>query len=120
MLSVFPTFLSYQQLSPFILRIVLGAVFLFWAYRQIRKHDKNKVKLIQGIVEGIAGILFIVGLFTQAVALVSAIYLIICIFERINRKAFLTDGVNYYLILLAISISLLVTGAGWWAFDLPL
>jgi uncharacterized membrane protein YphA (DoxX/SURF4 family) len=73
-----------------------------------------------GIIEGVAGILLVIGLWTQVAALVVFVDLVIRLVERIMKKAFLTDGVNYYLVLLVMAISLMVTGAGWIAFDLPL
>lgn len=131
MLSLFPSLLSYQQLSPFIVRVTLGAVFVFWAYRTFRNKNGNlfaasaltsspvNMKII-AIVEAAAGILLVVGLWTQVAALVAAIDLLIRLIERVKNRAFLTDGVNYYLILLVMALSLLVTGAGRLAFDLPL
>ena len=75
---------------------------------------------VLGIIEGVAGILLVIGLWTQVAALVVFVDLVIRLVERIMKKAFLTDGVNYYLVLLVMAISLMVTGAGWIAFDLPL
>ncbi len=119
MLSLFPALLSYQQLSPFLLRIILGAIFLFAAYRSLRGGSSNDKKVVAAI-EALAALLLVIGLWTQAAAAIITIDLVARLIGRIREKAFLTDGVNYYLILLAIAISLLLTGPGWWAFDLPL
>ncbi len=73
-----------------------------------------------GILDAILGILFILGLWTQIAAIIFGIDLIIRIVKKITEGAFLTQGVNYYLILLVLCVSLLVTGAGWWGFDLAL
>jgi uncharacterized membrane protein YphA (DoxX/SURF4 family) len=120
MLSAFPTFLSYNQLSPFLIRLVLGFIFVFWAYRALRNVGAKMDQKAIGIIEGVAGILLVIGLWTQVAALVVFVDLVIRLVERIMKKAFLTDGVNYYLVLLVMAISLMVTGAGWIAFDLPL
>ncbi|MEK7646323.1 MAG: hypothetical protein AAB381_01350 [Patescibacteria group bacterium] len=120
MLSLFPSLLSWGQLSPFILRIILGCVFLYWAYTAIRSKNISTIEYVFGYIEGVAGLLLIAGLWVQGAALVACIKLVGCIIGKIRTGAFLTDGVNYYLILLAIAVSLLLTGAGFFAFDLPL
>jgi uncharacterized membrane protein YphA (DoxX/SURF4 family) len=120
MLSIFPSLLAYQQLSPFIIRLVLGAIFVYWAYRGFKHHAGSTRDKTVSIIEIILGILIIIGLWTQMAALVAVIDLIIRLIGRMQKRAFLTDGVNYYLILLVLSLSLLVTGAGAFAFDLSL
>jgi len=77
------------------------------------------MKLV-GLVEAIAGVLMVIGLWTQLAALVAGIDLVVRIGGRIKARAFLTDGVNYYVVLLVLAISLMVLGAGKMAFDLPI
>ena len=123
MLSLFPYFLSYQQLSPLIIRVTLGVVFLYWAYTEFKKACSSKVsnkEKVCAIVEAFSGAFLIIGLWTQAAALVAIIGLVIEIAGKIRKRAFLTDGVNYYILLLVMAISLIFTGAGALAFDLPL
>jgi len=98
----------------------LGAIFLFWAYRTLFRPESTINSKAVGLIEGVAGVLLIVGLWTQVAALVALIDFIVRLIGKIMRKAFLTDGVNYYLVLLVLALSLIVTGAGWLAFDLPL
>ena len=80
-------------------------------------HESNK---IVAIIEAVVGILLLIGLWTQLAALVVILDLIIRLIRKIKNRSFLSNGVNYYLILLVMAISLLVTGAGFLAFDLPL
>ncbi len=120
MLSIFPSLLAWEQLSPFIIRIALGAVFLYWSHKAIKNKKLSSIEKIFGYLEGVAGILLIVGIWTQAAALFACIKLAGCLFGKIRHRQFLTDGVNYYLILLVMAISLLLTGAGFFAFDIPL
>ena len=117
MLSLFPTLLSYSQVAPLVIRVLLGIIFLFWCYQTFRKPSTGQQKILAGI-EGVVGILFVIGMFVQAAALVASIYFIVRLIERAHKKALLTDGVNYYLILLVLALSLLVTGAGVYAIDL--
>lgn len=118
MLSIFPSLLSYEQLSPFLIRITLGAILIFWAYRGLRDQGASSVKKSGNVLEAIIGLLIVIGLWTQAAASIAAIGLLVCLIGKLKDRAFLSDGVNYTLILFVLAISLLVTGAGWFAFDL--
>ena len=117
MLSLFPSLYQYELVAPFLIRIVLGGVFLHWAYREMKTSSSGSTKKLLGIVEGIVGLLLIIGFWTQGAALLGLIDLFIRTFERMQKRAFLTDGVNYYLILLVLAISVLVWGAGIFGFD---
>ncbi|MDE2041172.1 MAG: hypothetical protein KGI59_02220 [Patescibacteria group bacterium] len=119
MLSVFPYMLSFTRLGPTLVRLGLAAVFLFWTYRSLRGRASTNARLI-GLFEGVVGGLILIGLWTQVAALLAAVDLIIRIVGRVRNRAFLTDGVNYYVLLLLIALSLVVTGPGFFAFDLPL
>jgi len=114
MLSIFPPLLSYSGFAPMLLRLLLGTILVLWAYN----HFKTKEKIY--ILEGVLGALLIIGLATQLAAFVSTILLGVRIYFKIRSKNFLTDGVNYYLVLFVISLGLIVSGAGYLAFDLPL
>lgn len=114
MFSILPPLLSFSSLAPLLLRITLGLVFIFWS---IKKFKNEKVV---SILEGIIGATLFIGFATQLVALIAAIILGYKLVRKILAKSFFTDGVNYYFILFIISISLIVTGAGFVAFDLPL
>lgn len=121
MLSIFPGLLTYQLVSPLLIRIVLGAIFVFWSYQAFFKHKvSGTYTRLSSALEGIAGILLIIGLFTQLASLYLLADLIVRVYKKVVSKNFLTDGVNYYLILLVLAISLLLTGPGFLAFDLPL
>jgi uncharacterized membrane protein YphA (DoxX/SURF4 family) len=119
MLSLFPSLLSYEGFAPLLLRLTLGSIYIFWAYGRLRNRN-NKKEMIFGITELLVGIFFIIGYFTQLVALVSIVILGTLLVQKIRSGSFLTNGVNYYLILFVISIVLLISGAGFFAFDLPL
>jgi uncharacterized membrane protein YphA (DoxX/SURF4 family) len=120
MLSLFPSLLSWQQLAPFIIRVTVGLVFVYWAYKVFRTQNSSTSSKIIASFEAIAGVLMIIGLWAQAAAIYSVIDLIVRLADRIQKKAFLTDGINYYVLLLVMTISIIVTGAGIWAFDMPL
>ena len=117
MLNPFPELLYLSLLAPFLLRIVLGITFIYFGYERLAKKKEEKPL---AIVKMAVGILFVLGLFTQVVSLVALCILGFRLVQKIRHKAFLTAGVNYYLILFVIALSLLFTGAGAWAMDLPL
>lgn len=119
-LSLFPSLFAYQQAAPLLVRLVLGAVFIHWAYKEFRNPAATIHAKGLCVIEGVVGILIFIGLYTQGAALIAAIDLLIRLIGRVANKAFLTDGVNYYLILLILAASLLVLGPGFLAFDLPL
>lgn len=123
MLSIFPSLLSWQLLSPLIIRLTLASVFIFWSYRSISKYKKEVQSTNQKVIrliESVCGLLLIVGLWTQLVTLIIIIDLVIRLYKKYTDKALFTDGINYYLILLVLAISLLLTGPGLIAFDLAL
>jgi len=119
-LSVFPSLLSWQQLSPFLIRLTLGGIFLFWSYRTFFKSSPTLNQKIIAIIEAIAGILMVLGVWTQIGALIALVDLIVRLYSKVKSKSFLTDGVNYYFILLVLALSLLITGAGLFAFDVAI
>ncbi len=119
MLSLFPTLLAYDGFTPFLLRLTLGSIFIYWAYGKLYRRIDAKTTLL-GVIELLSGGLLIVGYLTQLAALVAAIILFVHLINKIKNKSFLNKGVNYYLILFVISICILISGAGFIAFDLPL
>ncbi len=118
MLSLFPSLLTFSLIAPFLLRIVLALVVLHFAYVHIMK--RQHIAVIFGSIQAISGFLLALGLFTQAAALILVIIFGLLMVKQIANKAFLSDGVNYYLLLFVIALSLVLTGPGAFAFDYPL
>ena len=114
-------------------RLMLGGIFLFICRRHLTQFaaiSKNlKLPLVQNgritlgaiiVVELAIGTLLLIGLFTQLAALLS---ISLCIKTLIWYNRFPTGSVPEritYLLLLTMSISLFITGAGFFAFDLPI
>jgi uncharacterized membrane protein YphA (DoxX/SURF4 family) len=119
MFSLFPSLFALDGFAPLLLRLTVGAVFALWAYGKLKKRI-NSQDTILGSVEAFIAIGIILGAYTQLAALAATIILGVRLIQKIRQKAFLTDGVNYYFILFIISITLLLTGPGFFAFDLPL
>jgi uncharacterized membrane protein YphA (DoxX/SURF4 family) len=112
------------MIAPFILRVTLGLVLVFWGYRGIiaRNPDGSRVPHggMLGIVDVATGILLVCGFLTQFAALVAVVVLGAKLVSKMLAKSLFTDGVNYYFILFVIALSILFTGAGFFAIDLPL
>lgn len=117
MLSLFPSLFDYSLYAPLLIRLTLGVIFLYQSRTKLR--GRKKTKLI-GTLEVVGALLLIIGLFTQAVALIFSIMLVLFLFHKMSRRSLFSDGVNYYFLMLVLCLSLLVTGAGVYAIDLPL
>ena len=116
-----------------ILRVVVGLV---WCHLALL-HYQNRTEITPTLslpifpwpkvaltfvimTELVAGILFVLGLFTQVAALLTIAW---CIKLIVLHRAFLHPSFPNRLtvvLLLAISVTLFITGAGMPAFDLPI
>ena len=130
----FPTLLDFQIFAPAILRIVVGIFFIVFGVSTLGRLKARKIELLSrvglrsaaffnnldGTIEIIGGIMFIVGLFTQIVAIVFIILSILALSIKSKDTANVLWPRSTYLLLLVICLSLLLTGAGLPALDLPL
>lgn len=132
MLNLFPT-MWLSLLAYSILRIVLGSMFLYICRRHLTQFASiaknlrlpviHNGKITLGaiiLVELVAGILLIIGLLTQLAAILA---ISLCIKTLFWYKRFPAGSVPErmtYILLFTMSVSLLITGAGFFAFDLPI
>ena len=120
MLSVFPELLNYQLLAVFILRAVLGALFVKYGVIKIARRQEKSWKAI-GLLEVICGLMLVAGLFTQIASLLIFIMMAGAVAIKIKTKdAVLKSSYDFYVLLLLVSFSLLFLGPGIFSFDLPL
>ncbi len=133
MLNIFPTmFLS--LFAHALLRVVLGGIFIYFGYRHLfrdraslqavmHKYSPNFAPFMVrylGLVEVVIGGMFFVGAFTQ-IAAVAAI--VLSIKMLVLKRHFAHPSIPqplFYVLILGVSLSLFITGAGAIAFDLPL
>ena len=120
MINPFPDLLTYSHLAPLILRVVVGSFFVFKAGRMIHRlyFSKNiaapSAKTHAGAwLSLFGGISVFVGFYTQ----IGALVLFAIALYRSRHDA--PQRIVYHL-LAAIALSLLFTGAGFLAFDIPL
>ena len=134
MLNPFPDLLTYSLLAPFILRLVAGLIFIdlgFLAFKNEKEswinslstlkvpNPKLAVKIFSGI-EVIGGIMLILGFYTQIAALVLGLLIFAETYIEYKEPEILKRNFVFYIMLLAIVLSLLLSGAGAFAIDLPL
>ncbi|HTK33524.1 MAG TPA: DoxX family protein [Candidatus Paceibacterota bacterium] len=120
MLSLFPSLLAYEQVGPLIIRLVLGITLLYFGYEKLIKKGTSSGSNAKGYgaVEVIIAIFLIIGLFTQLAALLNAIILIIKLSFKARDRKLLNDGINYYVLLLAMAVAIIFMGPGLLAYDL--
>jgi putative oxidoreductase len=134
MLNPFPDLLTYGLLAPFILRVVAGFIFLnlgILAFKNEKERwiaslsvlnipsPKIAVKIFGGI-EIVGGIMLVLGFYTQVAALILAFLTFAEVYVEYKDPLILKRNFVFYIMLLAILISLILSGAGAFAFDLPL
>jgi len=134
--SVFPQLFAFSELTPFILRVVLGIIFIVHGYPKLFKAYSQTVQFFEsisikpakfwvfvvGAVEFFGGIALIVGFLTQIAAALIAINMLVATIyvKKIKFKKGLVDGYEFDLILLAAALALLFLGPGAFSIDLPL
>lgn len=114
LLSLFPGLLFLSPFSALFIRIALGIVFAYAARKHFEKSDFS----IRGLsfAEGALSMAFVVGAWIQADALIALMIIGAWFFAPKLRVVALGTA----LLSLVLSITLLLTGAGPFAFDLPL
>lgn len=114
MLSIFPEILFLSPFAALFIRAAVGLVFTYCAWDHLKENDGVARSL--GVLEIVLGAAFFAGAWTQALALVGAIVMGIFLWQPTRRPIALGTA----LLTLVMCLSLLVTGAGPFAFDLPL
>ena len=134
MLSVFPNLLNYALLAPFILRLVIGIIFIDlgilkfkaeksrWiaSFTTLNLHPADLLVAFYGVLQIIGGVLLLIGLWTQVAALIFVIFTGMELYIEWSEREVLKRDFVFYLLVFVISLSLLLTGPGAYAFDLPL
>ncbi len=134
MLNVFPELLTFGMLAPLILRVTIGFVILNLGYLKLTKErvrweasfeslnlkPKELIVKILAFIEIAGGLALIAGFYTQVAALVFVTITFFELYIEQKEEALLVRDITFYLLMFAIALSLLFSGAGFFAFDLPL
>ena len=134
MLNPFPELLSFTLIAPIIIRVAVGFFFIHFGWNKLTKEREHKTTFFEsigfrpagvyvtflGVAEIILGIALIVGFLVQVAAIITAtIALVSYIIKKRHPEMLFTEPAIYSL-LFVMAISLLFTGAGLLAIDLPL
>ncbi len=134
MLNPFPLLLSFALLSPLLLRVALGGYLVFKAFSSLGKNrEANAVVLgrgnlkagallsvLFGVAEGIAGLMLVAGFLTQIAALYVAILCLLLIVSNGASRLAGEENKAFYFLALIVALSLIFSGAGLLAVDIPL
>ncbi len=134
MLNPFPDLLMYSFFGPLILRLILGLIFIDLGVLKLRGEKESWTASFQtlglnpadlfvplyAILQIVGGVLLVVGLWTQVAALFFALFSGIELYVEWRARDILKRDMVFYLLVFVISLSLLLTGAGAYAIDIPL
>lgn len=132
--NIFPELFSFSLIAPFILRIVLGFIFINLGSLKLGKEKTGWMNSFEilgfkpagfftglfGIVEIVGGLLLIAGAYTQLTVLILGITAFIELSIEYKEESILKRDFTFYFLLSAICASLLLTGAGLFAVDIPI
>ncbi|NTV44816.1 MAG: DoxX family membrane protein [Candidatus Yonathbacteria bacterium] len=133
-LTLFPELLSFSFFAPFLLRVVIGIIFFrlgCLAVREKRRELADMIELVSskhariitrilGMLECLSGTLLVFGLFTQAAALSLTLLTAGTLVLKFRFPDVIPHHRSFLVLILAVLLSLLLTGAGIYAVDLPL
>lgn len=134
MLNTFPELLAFSTIGPFILRLVIGVMFIdlgvlkfkgerrewLQSFETLGLRPADLLLSIYAVVQLVGGAMLVLGLWTQVAALIFVIFTAIEFYIEWKEGDVLKRDIVFYILTLAIAFSLLLTGAGAFAFDIPL
>ena len=133
MLSLFPQILFLAPAGTALLRIAAGITFIYWGYfywTHLSDISGERLPIvgevpawlvsIGALLSAATGVLLLVGLWTQAAAIVGALGALKSIVLGKRYPEVFPFPRSASLLLLVICLSLVVSGAGAFAFDFPL
>jgi uncharacterized membrane protein YphA (DoxX/SURF4 family) len=114
-LSLLPQLLTFQLIAPFLLRVAAAVVGLAVAGARYKKPYKWAAVFYAAV-----SVLLLIGLYTQVAALVGIV--LVCFDWWADKKIapLSAEQKTLRIIIIVILVSLLFTGPGFWAMDLPL
>lgn len=131
--SLFPDLFTYSFFVPLLLRLALGFVFINLGYLKLVKEKNGWLMLMRflkipqakfwlmlfGALEIIGGLMMVIGLYVQGIALFFIIIGLISFAVESKEESLLRRDLVFYFLMLIISICVLILGAGTMAFDAP-
>ncbi|MBI2474485.1 MAG: DoxX family protein [Candidatus Taylorbacteria bacterium] len=116
------------------LRIALGIIFIGFGWTALSVHKQTKAAFFETLnlkpgtffvwflstLEMLAGIFLVAGFMTQPAAMFAALVAVGALIFNKKRPDIFPESFNFLCLLLLIALSLIITGPGAWAIDLPL
>lgn len=116
-----------------LLRMTAGAILVSLGYRHWKQKESvrsalspvfpswaHAIAIKLAVAEAMIGLALIAGFYTQIAALAAIIFSIKILMFRKRLTHPLFPSPLFYVLLIAVSLSLFITGAGAFAFDLPI
>lgn len=134
MLNPFPELLDFNILAPTLIRITIAVYFISFGWSKLTKEKVHKTTFFEsiglkparmyvttlGVLQLIAGVCLILGVFTQVVAIICATISLVSYIVKKRHSEMLFVHASVYALLFIMSLSLVFTGAGLPAIDWPL
>ncbi len=134
MLNPFPELLTFALLGPLILRALLGLIFIdlgllkfrgekeswYASFKTLGLRPASLFVPLYALLQIVGGVFLVVGLWTQIAALAFVIFTGIELYIEWQTRKILKRDIVFYILIFVISLSLLLTGAGAYAIDIPL
>jgi putative oxidoreductase len=124
------TFFFYGGLGVFVLRVVLGAIFIVHGWPKIKNLKATAMNFggmgfrpgifwgtIVAVLEFAGGIALVLGAFTQAVAALFVLEFVVILIWRITKGNPFVHGWEFDLLILAALLVLFFNGGGSYSFD---
>jgi uncharacterized membrane protein YphA (DoxX/SURF4 family) len=132
----FPT-MFLALIAHAVLRVIFGLILITLGYRHLtgqRAMLTNAIAVCTprlsgmasgfaiyfGVVELVLGAMFVMGAYTQIAALATVAYALKMLFFRKHFAPPVVPSPSFYFLAIGVSLSLFITGAGVFAFDIPL
>ena len=133
-LNPFPELLTYGLLAPTLIRFVLGFLFINLGFLKLRREKERWMIFAQSLkltppelwVKGMAsleivgGAMLLAGYYTQWAALALLLFTLKELWVERTEDALVSRDIVFYILIATMLASLLFSGAGFLAFDLPL
>lgn len=129
MLNVFPALLTFRFLAPTIIRVVLGGLVVYLGLQKLVANktiatepaEKSTLGVLSFVatIEILSGLALIAGAYTQIAAIIVSVLTIIFSILKLRGKNPTGFPIPINTLILAAAISLVFSGAGLFAFDLP-
>ena len=134
MLNIFPSLLIFGIFAPFILRVAVGVYLFHTGYNHLGKEKESVIQeatqkfssyakpivILGGLFEVIVGLSLVAGFLTQIMALLGMLYMVKMFVLKKQYPVWMKRERVLYVVFFVILLSLLLTGAGAPAVDLPL